>query len=245
MQLIYFRFFDVLFLARPSVCFSIRLSVRCCGHSNLVIFNMISSKFYIWIVSIKLSTKFKYGFCLTNDIQDGRQNGRRLSNVVVTLTWSFLIGFLPNFKYGLLPSNSHRSLNMGFVGRMITKTADKTAAAYQFACCGHSNLVILQSSYIDSLPSHSRPSSNMGFVRRTIIKMAHKMPAAYQFPCCGHSNLVIFNRIYSNFHIWIASNKFSPKFEYGFCPTNDYQDGRQKGRRLSVCTCGHYTFVIY
>ena len=31
---------------------------------------------------------------------------------------------------------------MGFVLRPITKMTDKMAAAYQFACCGHSNLVI-------------------------------------------------------------------------------------------------------
>ena len=60
----------------------------CCGHSNLVIFYRISFKFHIWIAFIKLSFKFEYGFCLTKDNQDGRQNGRRLSvsAVVVTLT---------------------------------------------------------------------------------------------------------------------------------------------------------------
>ena len=43
-----------------------------------VIFNRISSKFHIWIASTNLSFKFEYGLCLTNDKQDGRQNGRRL-----------------------------------------------------------------------------------------------------------------------------------------------------------------------
>ena len=52
-------------------------SIRCCGHSNLVIFNQISSKFYIWIASIKPWFKFEllYEFCLTNGNQDGRLNG--------------------------------------------------------------------------------------------------------------------------------------------------------------------------
>ena len=52
-----------------------------------VISNRIFS-FYIWIISINLSFKFEYGFCLTSNNQDGRQNGRRLSMsaVVVTLT---------------------------------------------------------------------------------------------------------------------------------------------------------------
>ena len=40
-------------------CPSIRLSVRCCGHSNLVIFNRIFSNFHI---IIKLSFKFEYRF---------------------------------------------------------------------------------------------------------------------------------------------------------------------------------------
>ena len=79
-------------------CFRlVRLSVR--GHSNSVIFYRISSKFHIWIASTNLSFKFENGFCPTSDNQDGRQNGRHLSiaAVVVTLTQSILIGFLPNF----------------------------------------------------------------------------------------------------------------------------------------------------
>ena len=58
---------------------------------------------------------------------------------------SFLISFLPNFIYGLLPSNPGSSLNMSFVVETIIKMADKMATAYQFepiCCCGHSNLVI-------------------------------------------------------------------------------------------------------
>ena len=41
-------------------------SIRCCGHSILVIFNQISSKFYIWIASIKLWFKFEYG-CFSDE----------------------------------------------------------------------------------------------------------------------------------------------------------------------------------
>ena len=93
----------LLFSACPSVCLSVRPFVR--GHSNSVIFNRIPSKIRIWIASINLSFKFEYRFCLTSDNQDGRQNGCHLSisAVVVTLTQSFLIRFLPNFIYGLLP----------------------------------------------------------------------------------------------------------------------------------------------
>ena len=46
----------LLFSACPSVCPSVR------GLSNSVIFNLISSKFHIWIASINLSFKFEYEF---------------------------------------------------------------------------------------------------------------------------------------------------------------------------------------
>ena len=114
-------------LVRLSVCPSVR------GHSNSVIFNGISSKFHIWIASTNLSFEFEYEFCPTSDNQDGRQNGRHLSisAVVVTLTQSFLIGFLPHFMYELLSSPFRSSSNIGFVRHTIIKMADKMAAAYQ------------------------------------------------------------------------------------------------------------------
>ena len=99
----------------------------------------ISSKFHLWIAFINLSFMFEYGFCLTFDNQDGRQNGRHISisTVVVTLTQSFCIGFLPNFKYELLLSNFHSSSNMGFVGHPITKMANKmnVDGALLFSAC--------------------------------------------------------------------------------------------------------------
>ena len=74
------------------------------------------------------------------------------------------------------------------------------------------------------LPSISHSSSNADFVRHPIIKMADKMAAA-NVRCHGHSNFVFFYRISFKLHIWIASINFSFKFEYGFCPTSDSQDG--------------------
>ena len=111
------------------------MNIHCRGHSNSVIFNLISSKFRIWIASINLSFKFEYGFCQTSHNQGGRQNSRHLSisAVLVTLTQSFLIRFLPNFIYGLLPSTSWSSLNTGFVQHPITKMADNIAATYQYS----------------------------------------------------------------------------------------------------------------
>ena len=43
------------------------LSVCTCGHSNLVIYHPISSKFYIWTTFIKLLFMSEYGFCPMND----------------------------------------------------------------------------------------------------------------------------------------------------------------------------------
>ena len=76
-----------------SVCLSVPLSIRCCGHSNLVIFILISSKFYIWIASIKLCFKLEYGFFPMNDYQHGRQNGPCLSVCIHPLLWSLLVNF--------------------------------------------------------------------------------------------------------------------------------------------------------
>ena len=61
------KILSLLFLACPSI--------RCRGHSNLVIFIGVFSKFHIWIASIKLSFKFEYIFW-SKDKQDGRENGR-------------------------------------------------------------------------------------------------------------------------------------------------------------------------
>ena len=62
----------------------------------------------------------------------------------------------------------------------------------------------------------------------------------------------IFYQSFPKFHIWIASIKFSLKFEYEFCPTKVNQDGQRvdqdgqrNGRHLLVCTCRHSTLVIY
>ena len=87
---------SLLFWACPSVS----LSVHCRGHSNLVIFNRIFSKFHI---IIKLSFKFEYSFFFCQTIckkaaKIATTTG--LSNLVI------IIRFLSNFIYGLLPSNS-------------------------------------------------------------------------------------------------------------------------------------------
>ena len=82
---------SLLFWACPSV----RLSVRCRGHSNLVIFNQIFSKFHI---IIKLSFIFLCQTISKKAVKMSATTG--LSNLGI------IIGFLSNFIYGLLPSNS-------------------------------------------------------------------------------------------------------------------------------------------
>ena len=106
---------------------------------------------------------------------------------------------------------------MSFVRQLISKMADKLAAAYHFAsvgCCGHSNLVIfnpIHPNFINSLLiSNPDSSSNMSVFRQTITKVANKMAAAYQYAsvrCCGHSYLVILI-------------EFLPNFIYGLLPSN-------------------------
>ena len=102
-------------IARAYVC--VKISEDPPG-SNLVIFNLISSKFHIWTASIKLSLKFEYVLCPKKNNQDGRQNGRRLSvsAVVVTLILSFLSDFfqisciklLFTSEYGFCPMNDNQ-----------------------------------------------------------------------------------------------------------------------------------------
>ena len=42
----------------------------------------------------------------------------------------------------------------------------------------------------------------------------------------------------------MASIKLLLKFEYQFSPTNYNQNGRQNGRRLSICFCAQSTIII-
>ena len=52
-----------------------------------------SSKFHIWIASIKLSFKFEYEFCPTRVNQDGQRNGHHL--LVCTYRHSTLVIYYP------------------------------------------------------------------------------------------------------------------------------------------------------
>ena len=153
---------------------------------------------------------------------------------MVTLTQWFLIWFLPNFIYGLLPSTSRSSLNTGFVWHPITKIGWQNGRHLSISAVlgtlTQSFLIGFLPNFIyELLPSSFRSSANTGFVRHTITKMA----ATYQYPL-PWSLSVIFNPISSKFHIWIASINLSFKFEDRFCLTSDNQDGRQNGRHLSI-----------
>ena len=87
---------SLLFWACPSVS----LSVRCRGHFNLVIFNRVFFPNFISSSNSRSSLNTVF-FCQTISKETGKLVATTgLSNLVI------IIGFLPNFIYGLLPSNS-------------------------------------------------------------------------------------------------------------------------------------------
>ena len=103
-------------------------SIRCCGHSNLVICNRISSKFHIWFASIKPLFKFEYEFF-----------PKRMTKMadIMAATYQFAsIGCCGHSNlviFNRISSKFHiwfasikpcSSLNMSFVGQTITKMSD-------------------------------------------------------------------------------------------------------------------------
>ena len=103
-------------------------SIRCCGHSYLVIFLRISSNFHKWIASIKPWFKFEHEFCPTNDnlCQFNKMASKMaatywfalvdtmvnlviyhvISQVPNFILISFII-HLPNFEYVFFPMNDN------------------------------------------------------------------------------------------------------------------------------------------
>ena len=79
---------------------------------------------------------------------------------MVTLTQSFLIGFLPNIIW-IASINLSFKFEYGFCP--ITKMAIIMAATYQFPCRGHSNSIIfnqISSKFYELLPSTLRSFPN-------------------------------------------------------------------------------------
>ena len=168
-------------------CFRlVRLSVVTLTQSFLIQF---TSKFHTWIASINLTFKFEYWFCPTSDNQDGRQNGRHLSifTVVVRLTQSFLIRFLPNFINELPSSTLAFNFEYGFCLTSYNQDGRQNGRCLLMSVVA---VHVTQSFFIEILPncihvygllsSNSHSSLNMSFVWRSITKMADKMAAAYQ-----------------------------------------------------------------
>ena len=173
-------------LVRLSIC----LYVRCCGHSNLVISNQISSKFHIWIASTKLWFKFEYVFFQRTIIKMADKMAASFqfksirccghSNLAIFNwisnkfhIWIAAIKLWFKFKYG--PRQR--------AGGTLLFSA-RPSICLSVRCCGHSDLVISyqfpSKFHIWIFPSNSGLHLNMEFFRRTIIKMADKMAAAYQ-----------------------------------------------------------------
>ena len=66
---------------------------------------------------------------------------------VVTLTQSFLIGFIQNFIYGLLPTTSRSSSNTGFVRHPITKIPARSHTSVEIDHEIISTVILLPSAY--------------------------------------------------------------------------------------------------
>ena len=103
--------------------------------SPLVIFYRISSKFHVWIASIKILFKFKYKFNQTNDNQDGRQNGRCLS--ICFCGQSTLIIYYPITSKFYYMDYFYQTLALS-----DNQDGHQNGCHLSVYTCGHSNLVI-------------------------------------------------------------------------------------------------------
>ena len=63
------------------------------------------------------------------------------------------------------------------------------------------------------------------------------MPFSYAVYVC--SDMSLSKSIWSQGEEQLLLASKMPKFEYGICPMKDNQYGRQNGRRLLLCICGH------
>ena len=129
----------------PGVAYNLAAAYqfRYCCHSNLVIYNRVSFKFHIWIASIKFWFKYEYGF--------GRQT---IAKMAYNMAAAYhlrccghsnlvnLIGFLSNFIYGLLPSNTG-SVRTRFCPTNDNQDCRQNGRHLSVCFCGH-YLTLLQ-----------------------------------------------------------------------------------------------------
>ena len=147
-------------------------SIRCCGHSSLVIFNRISSKFHKWFASIKPWLKFDYEFCRTN-------NTKMVDKMAAAYQFASVhcCGHSNLFIFILISSNFHiwiASITLWFKFEYeFCPTSDsqdgpQMTAAYQFTLVDtlpYSFITQLLPNFIYGLLIlNSHPSLNMGFV---------------------------------------------------------------------------------
>ena len=95
-------------------------SLCTCGHSNLVIYHQIASKFHKWIASIKSSPKFEHGFCLITKMATKIATSYRFamqadSNLVIyhqisskVHIWTTFIKLFPKIYCGYFPMNDNQ-----------------------------------------------------------------------------------------------------------------------------------------
>ena len=116
------------------------LSVCTCGHSNLIIYHPISSKFYMLVTLIKLFRSSSImGF-----VQDDRQNGRRLS-VCICGHSTFVIYYSTASKFRIWITLVKLSPKYGFCP--ITKMAAKMAPSVEL---GHLSPNFFKITYMDN-----------------------------------------------------------------------------------------------
>ena len=147
---------------------------------------------------------------------------------MVTLTQSFLIRFLPNFIYGLLPSTSfklkygfclisdiqdgrqddcHVHISISAVGVTLTQSFRSSSFKFEYWFCQTSDNQ-------DGRQNGRHLSISTVVVTLTLSFLIRFLPTFI--------------------HGLLPSTSF--KFKYGFCLTSDNQDGRQNGRHLSIST---------
>ena len=135
---------------------------------------------------------------------------------MVTLTLSSLIRFLPNFIYGLLPSNSHSSLNTFCL--MNDNQDGRQNGRHLLVCtCGH---------YLSHLLPDCFQISYMDYFYQTLTLVriwalsdnqdGHQNGCHLSVCTRGHSNLVIYHRISSNFIYGLLSSNYCSCLNMGF-----------------------------
>ena len=140
-----------------------RLCVRFRGHSNSVIFNLVSFKLNIWIASIKLVLKFQYGFCPTNNYRDGQQ--KWLPPIGLLLWTHYCCHLLPDCFHISYIDYFYQTLTQIRIWALSDNQDDRLNSPHLSVCtCGHSLL-----SHYHLIPSKSYTH----YFNQTLVKLKY------------------------------------------------------------------------